>query len=179
MSFSARIFQVKPTERPSFYHVKPGVDLLAGEYPGGRSQSNTKKRIAWLLGFGVNTFIDLTDCREIESSYSGLLPSGVEYHTFGIADGTASSLPRIQEILDRIDTELADDRKVYLHCLGGRGRTGMVVGCWLVRHGMAPQNALGEVQASWQGSPRGLSNGGSSPETPQQREAILHWRYGD
>ena len=33
---------------------------------------------------------------------------------------------------------------VYVHCWGGIGRTGTVVGCWLVRHGMTGDEALAE-----------------------------------
>ena len=39
-------------------------------------------------------------------------------------------------ILDDVDAALADGGAVYVHCWGGIGRTGTVVGCWLVRHGL-------------------------------------------
>ena len=49
-------------------------------------------------------------------------------------------VPRSQQqtagILDAIDKALEDGKNVYVHCWGGIGRTGTVVGCWLVRHGM-------------------------------------------
>ena len=38
-------------------------------------------------------------------------------------------------LLDAIDTAMRDGKTVYLHCWGGVGRTGNVVGCSLVRHG--------------------------------------------
>jgi protein-tyrosine phosphatase len=43
----------------------------------------------------------------------------------------------MEKILDLIDTSIQDDRPVYIHCLGGLGRTGTVVGCYLARHGLA------------------------------------------
>ena len=33
-------------------------------------------------------------------------------------------------ILDSLDTAIADEHTIYLHCWGGIGRTGTVVGCW-------------------------------------------------
>ena len=42
----------------------------------------------------------------------------------------------MSRILDDVDAALADGRTVYVHCWGGIGRTGTVVGCWLMRHGL-------------------------------------------
>jgi protein-tyrosine phosphatase len=48
----------------------------------------------------------------------------------------------MREILGLIDSELAAGGMVYLHCYGGLGRTGTVVGCWLVRHGTPAEDAI-------------------------------------
>ena len=40
-------------------------------------------------------------------------------------------------ILDAIDDSVKVGKPVYVHCWGGVGRTGMVIGCWLLRHGLA------------------------------------------
>ncbi|MBA3406233.1 MAG: dual specificity protein phosphatase family protein [Gemmatimonadaceae bacterium] len=37
---------------------------------------------------------------------------------------------------------------IYVHCWGGVGRTGTVVGCYIVRHGRTGDDALGEVNDS-------------------------------
>ena len=37
-------------------------------------------------------------------------------------------------VLDAIDIALCEGHGVYIHCWGGVGRTGTVVGCWLKRH---------------------------------------------
>ena len=67
----------------------------------------------------------------------------------------------MRAILDRIDAELADGQVVYVHCWGGHGRTGTVVGCWLVRRGAVPKAALARIaelrrdvpDAAWMPSP--------------------------
>ena len=69
-------------------------------------------------------------------------------------------------ILDRIDALLAAGEVVYVHCLAGIGRTGTVVGCYLVRHGMDGAEALETVTRLR----------GAGPETPEQRRLVRDWR---
>jgi hypothetical protein len=59
-----------------------------------------------------------------------------------LRDFTAPPREEMRMILDLIDSELTDGGAVYLHCYGGIGRTGTVVGCWLVRHGTPPEDAI-------------------------------------
>jgi protein-tyrosine phosphatase len=62
---------------------------------------------------------------------------------------------------------------VYVHCFGGIGRTGTVVGCYLVRHGADAETALAEIARRRQGTPDGYRR---SPETNEQRQFVLTWR---
>jgi protein-tyrosine phosphatase len=65
-------------------------------------------------------------------------------------------------ILDSIDASLAAGEVVYVHCLAGIGRTGTVIGCYLVRHGMSGDEALATVERLR----------GAGPETPEQRQLV-------
>ena len=56
-----------------------------------------------------------------------------------------------------------------MHCWAGCGRTGVVVGSWLVRHGVDPQEALGRIAEA-----RGLG----CPQTLEQRTFVLDWQEG-
>ncbi|MFQ5616083.1 MAG: tyrosine-protein phosphatase, partial [Anaerolineales bacterium] len=89
-----------------------------------------------------------------------------------IPDYATPAPAQMRAILDTLDDALAAGHTVYLHCHGGKGRTGTVVGCWLVRHGMAGDEALAQI-AAWR-----AGMGGESPETEEQREMVRGWRVG-
>ena len=111
------------------YWVEEGR-FLAGPYP------HSSDRITRLGDLGVTLFLDLTEPGEYGSlRYDGLLADGMRAISKPMRDFTAPRRDEMREILDLIDGELAAGGVVYLHCYGGIGRTGTVVGCYLVRHG--------------------------------------------
>jgi protein-tyrosine phosphatase len=81
-----------------------------------------------------------------------------------IRDFSVPTALELEAALDEIDAELAVGGLVYVHCWAGCGRTGVVVGSWLVRHGMAPQEALARIAET-----RGLG----CPQTLEQRLMVL------
>ena len=54
-----------------------------------------------------------------------------------VRDLSIPSIDGMRTILGVINLSLEAGRPVYVHCLGGIGRTGTVVGCWLRRHQLA------------------------------------------
>ena len=66
-------------------------------------------------------------------------------------------------------------RGVYVHCAGGIGRTGTVVGCYLVRHGMQGEAALEEIMRLRHAMPNG---GDLSPRREPQRQMVRTWPIG-
>jgi protein tyrosine phosphatase len=96
----------------------------------------------------------------------------VTHRRISIHDMDIPTREEMIQILDTIDTALESGHKIYLHCYGGIGRTGTVVGCHQVRHGMDGVTALGQI-ASWrQDIPDGWRR---SPETEEQRQFVLRW----
>src|SRR6185436_11756643 len=84
-------------------------------------------------------------------------------------------------ILDVVDGARAGGGTVYVHCWGGVGRTGTVIGCWLVRHGRTGDEALAELArlfATMSESKRRRHPKGS-PETSAQREMVRNWAAND
>jgi protein-tyrosine phosphatase len=76
--------------------------------------------------------------------------------------------------LNFIDGELEANRGVYVHCFGGIGRTGTVVGCWLLRHGLASRDNVEEVLARLRLKDTERASR-RSPETDIQRRFMTNW----
>lgn len=153
--------------------------ILAGEYPGSDDPEDARLRLRWLLEAGVSTFIDLTVKGELEP-YSQFLAEEAarfdtvpEYQRRPIRDASASTVESITEILDTIDGSVEAGNVVYLHCAAGIGRTGLVVGCYLVRHGASGEEALEEIARLRQRNILGDTM--ISPETAEQRNMVREW----
>jgi protein-tyrosine phosphatase len=157
----------------SSYWVKEHT-LLAGEYPGSACRERAGAKVMALLDHGVEVFVDLTEEGELES-YADLVQPGAHLR-FPIRDlSVPETLDEMVTILDTIDEHIRAGRLVYVHCRGGVGRTGVVVGCWLARRlgGPAALSRLGEL---WSRCPTSRSR--RSPETDEQRQFIRGWERG-
>jgi len=154
--------------------VLPG-QLLAGEHPAGsRSREDTRNRLKRLLASGIECFVDLTQPAEMER-YDVDLPVGVEYLRKPIKDhAVPEQREHMAEILDCLHDALASGRKVYVHCRAGIGRTGTVVGCFLVEQGMVGEAALEALNKAFQQSDRS-KNWDWVPETQEQNEFVRQW----
>ncbi len=150
--------------------------LLAGEYPGAPDSALAKRRLRSLAEHGVRTFVDLTHPADGLASYEPLLPADVRRIAHPIVDFGTTTIPHITRILDDMDAALADGgSSVYVHCWGGVGRTGMVVGCWLVRHGLDDGDAVRAISRLRRGLPDAWAR---SPQTPAQRAIVRAWKPG-
>lgn len=119
--------------KPTFNSYKVNDWLYAGEYPGDLSEDIAREKIKQFLKFGITHFIDLTEEGEL-IPYSSLLPSGVNYTRFAIRDQSVpTDIDEVVRLIEKIENIHDRDKmaKVYLHCWGGVGRTGTIVGCFL------------------------------------------------
>lgn len=166
--------------------------VVAGEYPGSRPgtpSDDVAARVAGFLDAGITAFVDLTDPADGLEPYAESIAEAarergvdVEYDLFTIRDMDVCEPEHMNRMLDRIDEHVEAGRRVYVHCWGGIGRTGMVVGCWLVRHGASGDEALTEVTRGFESmSPTKVARhrGTGSPQTPQQRNVVKRWAAHD
>jgi predicted protein tyrosine phosphatase len=149
--------------------------LLAGPYPRARDAEDTARRMLVLAEQGVTRFVDLTHPADGLEPYEALLAAGATRVAHPIADFGTTTIPHMTRILDDIDDALAEGRACYVHCWGGVGRTGTVVGCWLVRHGLDDGDAIARIAALR----RDLADASRvSPETSAQRAMVTAWKRG-
>jgi protein-tyrosine phosphatase len=142
--------------------------LIAGRHPCAWGSDEAGNEVRSLLEHGVTLFLDLTQDGELEP-YAGHLPPQVRHVRMPIRDFSVPTPEALVATLDAIDDELARGGLTYVHCWAGCGRTGVVIGCWLVRHGLAPKVALERIAET-----RGLG----CPQTLEQRLVILGWEAG-
>ena len=142
--------------------------LIAGRHPCAWGSENAPLEVRDLVGSGVTLFLDLTQSGELEP-YASLVVPPARYLNLPIRDFSVPTRDGLVATLDEIDAELAAGGIVYVHCWAGCGRTGVVVGSWLVRHGADPNDALQRIAEA-----RGLG----CPQTLEQRLVVLDWRHG-
>jgi len=94
-----------------------------------------------------------------------------------IMDMSTPSKNKMIEILDRIDESIEVGKPVYIHCWGGRGRTGTVVGCYLARHGYASGWKILEIIRDLRENTKDIVQ--PSPETSSQSFMIKTWVGGE
>lgn len=173
-------------------YVVPGAQLAAGEYPGNTPSSpddDRRKKLASFLDAGINVFIDLTQVTDGLAPYESVLRElaaergqEVRVETLPVRDMDTCSPAHMRRVLDAIDSHLAAGRRVYVHCWGGVGRTGMAIGCWLVRHGRDGDDALRDVQSLFDTmSPDKVARHSwcGSPQTEPQRSMVRSWSSHD
>jgi hypothetical protein len=166
----------------SCYWVLPGR-LLAGEYPGAGEPRLSQARLRWLLSQGVTWVLDLTQAGEYGlPPYADWLQAAaaadgrrVAWQRQPVRDYDTPSLDEMEHIQQALQSALADGHTIYVHCYGGVGRTGTVVGCFLRRQGFDGPAALAEIARLRQGL---IGGERPSPETEAQRRMILEWKAG-
>ena len=140
--------------------------LLAGEYPNSTDLDRAPRKRQVLLDAGVTSIVDLTEPREPNldgvrlEPYKDLLMAQakdrgikVKYARFAIPDNSVIHDGGYDDILAHIQGELDAGEVVYIHCYGGKGRTGTVVGCWLIdNEGVDYDGAISRLKVLRRGS---------------------------
>lgn len=165
------------------YWANP-AGLIGGAYPGHEDADEADRIVQSIVEAGATLFVNLMEADEAPARgrfapYEERVRQAgeargleVECLRFPVVDLSVPSRQEMQSIQARIDEEIARGGCVYVHCMGGRGRTGTVVGIHLVRYGQAERDDFHRVIAERRALDEG---GGLSPETGEQRGFVLRY----
>lgn len=174
---------------PHSYWVISG-QLLAGEYPGSAEPSEARQKVAALVEVGIRRIVNLQEAHERNREGQLFAPYEDELRRMAARIGVQATMVRMpirdmsvptheemRTILDEIDRSIQQNLAVYVHCWGGHGRTGTVVGCYLARHGIASSwDAIRQIKSLRRGTP---DAGKSSPQAQSQFDMVLKWKKGE
>jgi len=156
--------------------------FAAGAYPGKKGHKDDRdnpEALSHLIDSGINVVVNLTQdypggTDEHLSHYDAGAKGKALIQRFPIVDVSIPTIDLMAEILDSINGHLAMGKNIYVHCWGGSGRTGTVVGCWLLESGLATTFTVLETVQNLR---IGDLDGGHkpSPQTREQAEFILNW----
>ena len=176
--------QITAGDYPGKQHPKPFWRILVTKFyeifaflkHPSKGYFGPKKRLNSLIESRITSFIDLTVEGELPQ-YSQLLQlinfnSKVKYNRMSIQDMSTPPESEMEKILDYIDKEVNAGNKIYIHCLRGLGRTGIVIGCYLVRHGHTGEEAIKKISSLRKNLPNSWIQ---SPQTDPQKEFVINW----
>ena len=123
---------------------------------------------------GVDTVVSLLTPGEIEDldlqhEQQYCHENGIRFLLFPIVDRTVpQSDGDTAQLLEQLETVLAQGKNVVVHCRQGIGRSGLIAASLLAGRGFPPLDAIERVSAARQAP---------IPDTPEQRAWIIHFRY--
>jgi ADP-ribosylglycohydrolase/protein-tyrosine phosphatase len=162
----------------SLYRYAPDPEnpnLIAGQYPGAKESIAHAIKSVSLIDENIEVIINLMEFDELErfkSYYPALkfLNPDVTIYHYPILDMDIPSVLDLEEIL--LTIYINHKKKVYIHCWGGHGRTGTVVGAYLVNTGLSGKDALKQIRTQRLKTPFGDQ---PSTQTWDQIEMIMNY----
>jgi len=178
LAAGARLPAEPPLRGRAFWVAYPR--LLAGAYPGALDLEEHREKLAELAGDGITHVINLMEKQEVAHGGRPFRPYEIELAAAGITverlripDVSTPSPETVRTVLNSIDSALEAGKNVYVHCWGGRGRTGVIIGCWLVNHGWAkPDHAIAELARLRECC---VDSCVRAPDTAEQASRITSW----
>jgi atypical dual specificity phosphatase len=129
-----------------FFWVVEGR-LAASEEPG--YYGALLPSLEYIKRQGIMAIINLTERNEEQVEAERL---GFEYMHIPVEDFTAPAQVQIDAFLGYVEEMNRREKPVLVHCHAGLGRTGVMVACYLVAHGMSAYDAIASVRGKRPGS---------------------------
>ncbi len=137
--------------------IVPG-QIAATSLPSGRD-------VAEMRAAGITLLVSVApmtpDARQMKRA-------GLRCMHLPVAYMRAPGEQQLRDFVSTVKDELDAGGKVAVHCVGGLGRTGTVIACYLVSGGMSPDEAIAFVRQRRPGA----------VESDEQAKAVYRWAAG-
>jgi hypothetical protein len=164
-----------------FAEFLPG-EVWAGVYPIFDNE-NEIGLFKDLLSTGVNSFIDLTNPKDLHRKFSyhktlqqvsREIGRFVEVRSFPLPFRATPERLQVQQILKYVTHSLKKRQRIYIHAgYNLEGRTPLILACLLIQRGYSAEKALAKVNAFWMKTLCFLIR---TPLSGMQQNFILKWK---
>ena len=139
-----RKLRAKVTDEPTDFGWIYGGKLAASGFPSSKDQ------VRWLARRGVNSILTLT---EFALPAEWLNEEKIKVKQIPIQDHTLPSPDVLDEAASYIEDEVKSGRTILVHCLAGKGRTGLALVAYMMKtEGMTARGAIDLLRKKRPGS---------------------------
>lgn len=164
------------TMQTEIYSVKPIANghLYIMPCPG---YAQVEQDLAHLQQMGIHKVVSLLEadearCYGLDDEQRLCAALGMAFTQFPITDRQIPDTPdqpAFRQLIDQLYDELCSGNHIAIHCFAGIGRTGLLAGCILIKHGMTPAQATDLLSDT---------RGCHVPQTRQQYHYLLDYHAG-
>jgi atypical dual specificity phosphatase len=99
----------------------------------GSGMPVTSSQFLWVVTHGVKSIVTVRELPLPSKWYNDNLVNVIDYFHLNVEDYGAPTLEELDNVVRYIQLQIENGKPVMVHCAAGKGRTGTVLGAYLVK----------------------------------------------